>query len=91
MKTKRSVIDAIILIIAILVLAFIFNWFFILRRAHSSFNNYYHFIGCVSLVKRTDTYGICKLSTGEQIKIVKYQNKWYLDGDLPVCKFNLCL
>jgi hypothetical protein len=91
MNSKRRVIEGIILIAAILVLAFIVNWFFILRRAHSSFQNYYAFRGCVSLVKKTDTYGICKLSSGQQIKLVKYQNKWYLGGDLPLCKFNVCL
>lgn len=57
--------------------------FFFLRKAHSSFENYYNFRGCVQLLEKTDTYGICKLSSGQTIKIVKYQNKWYLDGDLP--------
>lgn len=91
MSSKRKVIEGIVLIIAILILSFMANWFFILGRAHSSFKNYYQFRGCVSLVKKTNDYGICKLSTGKQIKIVKYQDKWYLDGDLPFCKFNFCL
>ena len=91
MKSKRNVIEGIILIVAILCIAFIINWLFILRRAHSSFKNYYAFRGCAALIKKTDTYGTCKLSSGQVIKLVKVQNKWYLDGDLPVCRFNICL
>ena len=78
-------------ILVILSIIFVQKWYS-LRIAHSTFENYYAFRGCVSLVKKTSTYGICKLSSGEQIKIVKYNNKWYLDGDLPwacVSK-NLC-
>jgi hypothetical protein len=55
-----------------------------LRKAHSSFDNYYNFRGCVQLIKRTPTYGICKTSNGNTIKIVLYKGKWYLDGDLPI-------
>ena len=57
-----------------------------LNAAHSTFENYYAFRGCVQLLDKTDTYGDCKLANGSTIRIVKYQNKWYLDGDLPwVC------
>ena len=51
--------------------------------AHSSFDNYYKFRGCVSLINRTSSYGYCSLASGEIIKIVEYNGKWYLDGDLP--------
>lgn len=54
-----------------------------LRIAHSTFENYYAFRGCQTLVDRTDTYGDCRLADGSTIKIVKYHDKWYLDGDLP--------
>lgn len=54
-----------------------------LRIAHSTFENYYAFRGCQTLVDRTNTYGDCKLADGSTIKIVKYNEKWYLDGDLP--------
>ncbi|MDR3519901.1 MAG: hypothetical protein P4L63_03400 [Candidatus Pacebacteria bacterium] len=73
----------IILILLIIITALGVGEFFFLRKAHSSFENYYNFRGCVQLLEKTDTYGICKLSSGQTIKIVKYQNKWYLDGDLP--------
>jgi len=59
-----------------------------LKIAHSTFENYYNFRGCVQLLERTDTYGLCKTSSGAVIKIVKFQNKWYLDGDLPYPGFN---
>ena len=54
-----------------------------LDKAHSTFDNYYAFRGCKELISKTDEYGTCKLSSGETIKIVKFNGKWYLDGDLP--------
>lgn len=54
-----------------------------LRKVHSSFESYYAFRGCTQLLQRTDTFGICKTSNGLVLKIVKYQGRWYLDGDLP--------
>jgi hypothetical protein len=86
----KKFFEGIIVLVGILILASIIDWLFILHRAHSSFKNYYNFRGCVTLVKQTNDYGLCKLSSGQVIKMVKYQNKWYLDGDLPTCKFNLC-
>lgn len=66
------------------------QWFY-LRRAHSSFENYYSSRGCVELVDKTDDYGICKTSSGKTIKIVKYRGKWYLEGDLPrACLGGIC-
>jgi hypothetical protein len=59
-----------------------------LQIAHSTFDNYYKFRGCVGLVEKTDTYGICKLSSGQTIKLVEANNRWYLDGDLPYQGFN---
>lgn len=86
----KKIIFVIILVIA-LVLVLAINQILYLRKAHSSFENYYAFRACNQLIKRTDTYGICKLSSGKEIKIVKYQNKWYLDGDLPwACLGGIC-
>lgn len=59
-----------------------------LKKAHSTFENYYTFRGCTQLFEKTAEYGTCKINSGETIKIVKFQDKWYLDGDLP-CGF-LC-
>ncbi len=84
--------NKILIILILLVLALgLWQWFY-LRRAHSSFENYYNFRGCTELVAKTEDYGICKTKSGETIKIVKYQNKWYLDGDLPwACWRKLCV
>ncbi|MCL4397739.1 hypothetical protein M1403_01790 [Patescibacteria group bacterium] len=65
--------------------------FITLRQAHSSFENYYAFRGCQKLLEKTDTSGTCRLSDGKIIKLVKFNNKWYLSGDLPLCPFNICL
>jgi hypothetical protein len=59
-----------------------------LRKAHSSFENYYAFRGCTQLVNKTEDMGVCKTASGQTIKIVKYDNRWFLYGDLP-CGF-LC-
>ena len=54
-----------------------------LTIAHSSFENYYKFRGCEQLIEKTATYGMCKIASGETIKIVLIDGKWYLDGDGP--------
>jgi hypothetical protein len=57
---------------------------YVLNKAHSTFNNYYAFRGCVQLIKKEPTYGICKTNTGQTIEMVLYHGKWYLKGDLPI-------
>ena len=61
----------------------------VLKTAHSTFDNYYAFRGCTKLLERTSTYGICATSSGATIKIVLYQGRWFLDGDLP-CASGIC-
>lgn len=63
----------------------------LLNKAHSTYENYYAFRGCVQSLKRAEDYGICKTDSGQTIKLVKYNGKWYLDGDLPVCWLHFCL
>jgi hypothetical protein len=87
---KDKIFEALFILAAIIILAGLINWLFMLQRAHSTFQNYYRFRGCTKLLKKTGTYGICQLSSGQTIKMVEFQNKWYLDGDLPVCVFNIC-
>jgi hypothetical protein len=80
------------LFVAVVILigaAFLAWWFHRLEVAHSSFENYYAFRGCTDLIERTDTYGICKTKSGETIKIVLYEGRWFLDGDLP-CSSGIC-
>lgn len=60
-------------------------------KAHQTFENYYSFRGCSKLVKKTDTFGLCKLPSGQTIKLVKFRYLWYLDGDLPICINGYCL
>ena len=79
------------LIIFIFISVLLIEQFITLRSVHSSFANYYAFRGCRRLVKKTASYGICSLSNGKTIKIVKVQNKWYLNHDLPACWFGICL
>ena len=89
-KTVLFLILAIILFDALVFSAD--NYFAYLRKAHSTFENYYVFRGCVQLLEKTDTYGTCKTNSGQVIKIVKYNNgRWYLDGDLPTCWHGICL
>lgn len=69
---------------------FLFAETIFLRKAHSTFENYYDFRGCTKLLQRTEEYGICQIKSGKTIKIVRYNGRWFLDGDLPVCWHNIC-
>ena len=71
------------LFLIVLLFLFVTYWVLYLRKAHSTFENYYAFRGCTKLIQKTQDYGICKIESGQIIKIVKFQGKWYLDGDLP--------
>jgi hypothetical protein len=85
---KNKVAVRTILIAGVLIFIFGIYQLLLLQKAHSTFENYYAFRGCTQLFEKTQDYGICKTNTGQTIKIVKFQGKWYLDGDLP-CGF-LC-
>ncbi len=73
------------ILIALIILFAVFSiWeVFYLQKAHSTFENYYKFRGCKELIEKNDTFGLCRLSDGSEIKIVLYNGKWFLDGDLP--------
>ncbi len=88
LKNNFKKLFAIFGILIILGLVVFFAEVLYLKKAHSSFENYYSFRGCVSLVEKTDSYGICRLASGQEIKLVKFQGAWYLDGDLPGGWFN---
>ncbi len=70
------------IILTLIFIGFCIYWMHYLDVAHSSFENYYAFRGCVRLVDKTDNYGTCRLSDGSTIKLVQVNNKWFLDGDL---------
>ena len=86
--TKNKVIMTAVILAVILCFIFSISWMLFLQKAHSTFENYYNFRGCVELISKTDDYGFCKTASNQIIKIVKFQGKWYLAGDLP-CGF-LC-
>lgn len=87
---KKKTIIAIFLV-GILFFVFMVSRVLEVRTAHATFENYYAFRGCSELLQRGEDFGLCKTDTGQTIKIVKFENKWYLDGDLPVCTFGVCL
>lgn len=83
-KNQLNKITLIALSLAvILMVSFGVYWLVYLKIAHSTFENYYAFRGCVQLLDKTEDYGTCKVASGQVIKIVKINNKWYLDGDGP--------
>jgi len=82
MRFTKKLLTALIVIVTIII-GFIFQQFFILQKAHSTFENYYNFRGCIQLISTTTDSGICKIPSGQIIKIVEINNKWYLDGDGP--------
>lgn len=87
MKASKK-ISLVAFVFAAIIIVFLISQFLMLQKAHSTFDNYYAFRGCIKLIDRTDAYGDCQLSSGKIIKIVKFNNKWYLDGDLPYPGFN---
>ena len=72
--------------VTIVIIVFGIYQVIMLHKAHSTFENYYAFRGCTKLISRTADYGICQTASGQTIKIVRYDNRWFLDGDLP-CGF----
>jgi hypothetical protein len=84
----NKILTSVVIIIIISIIILGLCWVNYLKITHSSFENYYKFRNCIQLIEKTDTYGICKISSGKIIKIVKYQDKWYLDGDLPSSGLN---
>jgi len=86
--SRNRVLVIALLIGVIMIALFGISQVLYLKKAHSTFENYYAFRGCVRLLERTGEYGTCKLSDGKIIKIVEFKDNWYLDGDLP-CGF-LC-
>ena len=83
MRLNKKIVIIVIILLAIIVFTFGLYWILYLQKAHSTFENYYAFRGCVKLLNKIDNYGFCELASGETIKIVKFKDKWYLDGDLP--------
>lgn len=80
-QVKKLILIILFMLLSLSVLAI--YWINYLQIAHSTFDNYYKFRGCADLINKTENYGFCKINSGQIIKIVKYENRWFLDGDLP--------
>jgi len=87
-KNKKIVIISSVIVVILLAVLFI-QQVVMLRKAHSTFPNYYAFRGCVELLATTTDSGTCRTGSGQVIKMVLYNGKWYLDGDLPECLISL--
>lgn len=80
---KRSPLVKIIIILILIVAIFCIYQFLMLQKAHSSLENYAAFRGCIGLTNQTATSTDCSLQSGQKIKLVKINDKWYLEGDGP--------
>jgi hypothetical protein len=80
---NRKIIWTVVGLIVLALVAFAVDQFFVLQKAHSTFDNYYAFRGCVQLLSKIDTSGVCKTASGDTITIVLINDKWYLKGDGP--------
>ena len=78
-RKNFKIIMAWIAALAVVILVFAVWQVMLLNKAHSTFENYYNFRGCTQLLDKTDISGTCLTKSGETIKIVKFNNKWYLD------------
>jgi hypothetical protein len=85
-KILFSILGAIVIVLGVLAVTQVLN----VEKAHATYANYYAFRGCTQQLEKTDTYGYCTTSSGQTIKMVLYDGKWYLDGDLPWCWGTFC-
>ncbi|MDR3642864.1 MAG: hypothetical protein P4L74_04530 [Candidatus Doudnabacteria bacterium] len=90
MILKNKALIIVISLALLLVVIFGIYEMYVTDKAHKTFENYYAFRGCTQLISRTADSGLCKTDSGQTIKIVKFNNQWYLDGDLPMCWNNIC-
>ena len=86
---NKTIITVLLLGLLLIVILVLYQAAFV-QKAHSTFENYYAFRGCEKLITRTKDYATCKINSRQTIKIVRYHDKWYLDGDLPVCNQLFC-
>jgi hypothetical protein len=80
---KKKIFWGIGILIVIVGAIFLTYQVYTTNLAHTTFERYYAFRGCIQLIDKTDTYADCKLANGQTIKIVLINGKWYLNGDGP--------
>ena len=81
--THKKILWAIIILAIVAIASFAIDQYFVLQKAHSTFDNYYAFRGCTELISTTTTSGVCKTGSGDTITIVLINGRWYLQGDGP--------
>jgi uncharacterized membrane protein affecting hemolysin expression len=79
-STKAKMV---IVIIVLLLIGFGIYHIQALNKAHSTLENYAVFRGCISLSNQTATSADCVLPSNKTERLVKINNKWYLEGDGP--------
>lgn len=90
-QKKKTLLIILVIVVVLVLIALAVNQWLMLRKAHSTFDNYYAFRGCTQLLEQSSTYGVCRTGSGQTITIVEYQGKWYLEGDLPwACLGRVC-
>jgi len=73
-------------LVAVTLLVIFFGWqLAILHKAHRTFDNYAAFRGCAAITSRTETSGTCTLGSGRSIKIVRFNDRWFLEGVCRCC------
>ncbi len=80
---KNKILWGIIIPLIIICGAFVVYRVYATKLAHTTFERYYTFRGCIRLIDKTDTYGDCMTASNRAIKIVLIGDRWYLDGDGP--------
>jgi len=85
---RHPVISFILAAVVLLFILFVWQVVY-LQKAHSTFDNYAAFRGCTQITSQTDTQGTCTTSSGQTVTIVKFDNRWFLQGDLPICMINI--
>jgi len=73
--------------LAIIFFAFCLTGFCIALGAFRHSRIYYKFRGWVQFLGKNIRLDSANLKMVQSIKLVKFKGKWYLDGDLPNCKF----
>jgi hypothetical protein len=80
MNTKFAyIVGALIILLGI----FAFIQIKTIQKAHEAFDGYCKWRG-LEIVSKSDNFGYCRdAKSGKEFKMILFDGKWYLDGDLP--------
>jgi uncharacterized protein YpmB len=83
MKKKILIISLIFSILLLIIIAGLFiYWAITTYQAHATFEGYCNWRG-LEVINQSSNFGYCKDVSGQVYKIVLFNGRWYLDGDLP--------